>query len=77
MKIDLDIPVPEHVMAGRPAGRGAKYPFATMPVGASVLVPKADGARICSAAKQWKARHPGWDYRSQTTDDGTRLWRVA
>jgi hypothetical protein len=76
MKYDLDVPMPETMVNGM-FPRARKYPFPEMPVGASVAVAKDEGDKLCSAAKQWKKRHPGWDYRSHSTDSEVRLWRVA
>ena len=75
MMIDTHIPIPHSRRAG--AGRAAKYPFAEMPVGGSFAVPPADAAKAATAARIWKSRHPGWDYRTRKTAEEMRVWRIA
>ena len=71
-EVDVSIPPPVNHRSGR-----AVYPFKTMPVGASILVPKgmAEKARIAAAVH--KSRHPGWDYATRSVDGGIRIWRIA
>ena len=69
--LDFDIKTP----TGR--SRNQRYPFATMPIGSSFLVPREDRKKITSAAAAHKFRNREWDYMTRITDDGVRVWRVA
>jgi hypothetical protein len=72
MDYTTTIPIPTDRDAGN-----AKYPFRSMPVGASVLVAKSEYMKIKSASATFKTRNPGWRYTIRTTKEGVRLWRTA
>jgi hypothetical protein len=76
MNYVTDILMPEPMPSDMPPNN-SKYPFGTMPVGASFAVPIEDGGKARGAAASWKTRHPGWNYTTRKTTDGVRLWRIA
>lgn len=53
------------------------YPFAKMKVGMSFSVPVERTYSVKSAAYSYKRKHPGWDYRTTTTDETIELWCLA
>lgn len=77
--VDTNKPLPDN----EGSGRNPKYPFGTMGIGHSFLVPISmrENARI--AAARWKERHPGWDYTAKrevdekSSLDHYRIWRIA
>lgn len=69
-----DVPPPPKRFAGDDFRR---YPFDTLGVGQSFVVPSEQGDLVRSAAKMWKRRHPGWDYTTRSRDGTTRVWRIA
>jgi hypothetical protein len=78
LQIDKQFPIPVRTPPRVPdAIRTPIYPFPTMDVGDSFAMPVALKDRLYSVASQWKARHPGWGYRTMIMDDVIRLWRVA
>jgi hypothetical protein len=75
MRVDTHIPIPEDTLTGR--GRAPKYPFADMPIGGSFGVAPTMAAKVATAARIWKSRHTGWDYRTRKTEKEFRVWRIA
>lgn len=75
MRVDTHIPIPDDKMTGH--GRKPKYPFAEMPVGGSFGVDPSMAAKVATAVRIWKSRHPGWDYRTRKTAEEFRVWRIA
>lgn len=73
IQIEKNISVP----AAQNVGRPRIYPFAEMEIGDSFLLPTAEKDRVGQAAKAWKARHGGWNYRTRVLDEGIRIWRVS
>jgi hypothetical protein len=53
------------------------YPFASMTVGQSFLVPHDNARRCLQAVRAYRFRHPGWEFVYRKTDEGMRVWRVA
>ena len=76
---DVNIPPPSD---GKKRGYKSKYPFAIMPINASIAKPcgRASTA-LRTMATQYKVAHPGWDFISRTViEDGrevVRLWRIS
>lgn len=70
VKIEKDIPIPT------PGGNTA-WPFATMEVGDSLLVPMAMRDKARQAVHAHRRRHPGFEFVTRTTENGLRLWRTA
>lgn len=76
------VPLPANALRGKKS----PWPFASMKVGDSFLVPEtkptaanASALRlhpIRSAASAWKRSHPGFNYTIQQTADGLRCWRI-
>jgi hypothetical protein len=69
--IDKDVPIPTGTRAS------VRYPFATMEVGDSILVPGTAKQLARSHALNFKKTHPGWDYKTRTTNEGMRIWMVS
>lgn len=71
--IDVGLPAPE----GNSRGREARFPFADMEVGESVLIPKAYATR---ADITWACCHlrrrRGMQFVRKATTAGVRVWRV-
>lgn len=74
IEISTDFPIP---VAPAKGGKPPLYPFADLPVGGSFALPWAFASRIGDAAKQWKRRHPGWNYCTRKEGDQIRVWRTA
>lgn len=74
MDIQTNIPVPPRMPR---KGKPALYPFAELPIGGSFAIAASDAERLGSAAKQWKKRHPGWNYCTRKDSSEIRLWRTA
>lgn len=74
MQIDTHIPPPAARTKG--PGRSPLYPFAAMPIGGSFAASPDEADKISCAARAWKRRHPGWNYRTQKTPNEFRLWRI-
>lgn len=78
--IDTDIPIPEARPKGKNVGRRIVWPFATMNVGDSFLVPEwADEGRAFAAL--WKMRKeerisPDRNFSVRVIDGRPRIWRV-
>ena len=73
-QVDSHIPLPK-----RAAGRhGTKYPFATMHVEQSFLVPgDVKAATIRSAVGAYAKRYPeGGKFAVRNTEEGIRVWRI-
>jgi hypothetical protein len=68
--VEKDVPMPATV-------RALKYPFATMEIGDSFLIPNDKKQVVRAHALNFKRANPGWDYRTKTTMQGLRLWRTA
>jgi hypothetical protein len=73
IEVDRGIPLP-----ARPGGAGAvpKYPWRTMDVGDSFLVP-AKTPRTFSAQMTNAAKSTGRKFAARTVDGGCRVWRTA
>jgi hypothetical protein len=55
-----------------------KYPFSSMGIGQSFVMPPGEEYRITQAAYRWRERHMPWAFRVGTDEDGSaRLWRIA
>ncbi len=54
----------------------ATFPFATMPVGSSFVVPHTIAVNARGAATMYKRAHPGWDCVTRSVDDGLMIERV-
>lgn len=54
----------------------ATFPFATMPVGGSFVVPRAIATNARGAATMWKRAHKGWSYETASVPDGLIVSRV-
>ncbi len=62
----------------RPEVKGRRtFPFSSMSVDESFLVPLDWAQRARNAAAHFKRTHPGWDYVTKYEVDGLRLWRIA
>jgi hypothetical protein len=57
--------------------RSPLYPFAKLEIGDSFALPSTVRIKVSDAARQWKRRHPGWDYCTRTDDGTVRVWRTA
>jgi len=68
--VEKGIPLPT-------GARAAKYPFASMEVGDSFVVAGSSKQLARSHALNYKKLNPGWNYRTRTTSDGMRIWRVS
>ena len=71
MKIDKDVPIPEHLSV-----TNRKWRFDLMDVGDSFSFPalKEHSVRMC--IKRWVAEHPEQKYVVRRTGDGlARCWR--
>lgn len=55
----------------------ATFPFATMEVGGSFVVPRAIATNARGAATLWKRQHPGWDYATRGVSDGLQIVRIS
>ena len=75
MQIELTVPVPP-ARKGREVGSG-KYPFHSLPIGGSFVVPLSEATRAGWAVRVWKFRHPGWDYRTRRLEGEFRVWRIG
>jgi len=54
-----------------------KYPFASMGIGQSFILPKGQERRITKAAYRWRERYMPWAFRVGKDRDGNkRLWRT-
>lgn len=76
-EIEDGIPLPPHTR------REIRYPFPELEVGQSFLVPWPDGRQpqsfanqISSRATQW-GRRLGRVFRTRSSREGVRVWRVA
>ena len=74
-QVKHDVALPTLTESAR--GRRPTYPLAQLGVGDSFAAPPTEHVKIGSAAKIWKRRHPGWDYKTLKSDHEFRLWRVA
>lgn len=55
----------------------SKYPFGSMAVGESFIIPIGNEYKVTQAAYRWRERHLPWNFRVGEDKDGcTRLWRV-
>lgn len=70
LSIEKDIPIPT-------SARAARYPFATMEVGDSILIPSSQKQLARSHALNYKKTHPGWNYKTRTMPEGMRIWRIS
>jgi hypothetical protein len=57
--------------------RPAKYPFLTMNVGDSFLVPGKSAAQFSQATNYANRTNPGKRFKSRTVEGGVRVWRVS
>lgn len=77
MKIDKHIPVPQ----GRAGDPGvAKYPFAEMNIGDSVLFDEfksTSGNCSPATAARVHAHRTGKKFAARKTAEGVRIWRIA
>jgi hypothetical protein len=69
--IEKGVPIPTGTRAS------ARYPFATMEIGDSILVPGTSKQLARSHALNFKKTNPGWDYKTRTTNEGMRIWRIS
>ncbi len=69
-KAEAGIPIPREYPQ-------TKYPFRTMNVGESFLVPKEKQNSASIAASLESKRSPGKKFTRRKTDDGVRFWRIA
>jgi hypothetical protein len=53
-----------------------RYPWATLKVDEAITVDPVDAHRAACAAANFKRRHPGWDYATQTTPNDFWIWRI-
>lgn len=71
--IELNVPLPTS-----PVSRvNAKYPFGTMPLGASFLVSATEISRAMNAARSFRDYHPDWGFACAREGDSLRIWRTA
>lgn len=77
-EIDKGVPMP-----GKRSNDRCRYPFRTMEVGDSFLVPfkmvrgrRIDHYAVNEAASRFRRRNPGYSFNWQLTDEGIRVWRV-
>ncbi len=63
--------------AARRPGRPALYKFNKLEVGDPFFVDVADRHLARAAATAYKARHPGWDYKSETVGELIKFVRTA
>ena len=68
--VEKGIPLPVSV-------RAAKYPFSTMDIKDSFVMPACMKQLVRSHALAYKRANPGWDYQTKVTEEGIRLWRTA
>lgn len=68
MKIDKDIPMPQHL------SRNVKYPFGTLEIGDSFLV--NESRRLVSSAACAFGKNHNKKFTVRTTPEGMRCWRV-
>ncbi len=78
--IDFDIPMPEARPKGKNVGRRITWPFATMNVGDSCLVPEwADEGRarayLCKMRRE-KCISSEWRFAVRQIAGRARIWRV-
>ena len=65
-------PITRHTAAGM-----SRYPFETMEVGQSFLVPHESGASAAVLAVQYaKQRGRAWRFATRVTNEGLRVWRL-
>jgi hypothetical protein len=69
------IEIDRHIPPPPPRKEPMPIPFSAMQIGDSFLAPHRTTAR--AQANRYKSRHPGWNYTSRTTPEGTRIWRIA
>lgn len=70
-KVESNVPLP--------APDASKYPFASMQIGDSFLVPNpsdTDRKRVQTAAASYGRRHSK-AFRTRSVDGGIRIWRVG
>lgn len=70
MNIDHGVAIPINT-------RARVYPFPTMKLGDSFVVPKSERKRATVAASAYKSQHDGWNYTVRTVGEETRIWRTA
>lgn len=72
-EIEKGVPVPPISGATR-----QKYPLGRMEVGDSFLAAAADAHTIRSSANSYSKIHPGFKFRTRTSEDKQyiRIWRV-
>lgn len=70
IKIDKNIPLPKTRV---PANA---YPFDTLKVGESFLIPGKIAYNVASYASVAKKRFPGKDFTCRTVAGGARIWRI-
>lgn len=82
IKIEKDIPPPAY--SRKTGARHARYPFAEMEIGDSILVPYPTGtydskvaAAVRSSAYSFHRSHIGYSFVTQARSNGVRVWRVA
>lgn len=69
------VPIPPDAYERR--NHNAKWPFSTMLIGESVLLPNgADTRKPIHAMRSAASRH-GWEFVRQKEKAGLRIWRIA
>ena len=72
-ELEDDVPLPPDAVPAQ----YRKYPFLTMKIGQSFVVPREHADKLTKAAAAWKRRHAGWNYAIRRDPKGVRLWRVT
>jgi hypothetical protein len=69
-KIEKGIPAP-------PASRAAKYPFAEMEIGDSLLIPGIKSSAEISSSISYRKNRYRENYICRAVEGGVRVWRTA
>jgi hypothetical protein len=72
MKVEKDVPMPDHIKRGA----RSRYPFRDMEVGDSVFIEGEGTNGNAYSAAQMHGRGAGKRFRGRQEGNGLRIWRV-
>jgi hypothetical protein len=75
-KIDKGIPLPSRGESNR-RGAGSKYPWRSMEVGDSFLIPSDDPKKLQRRMYQNYRRYKPMKFETRMVEGGVRIWRTA
>lgn len=75
IKIEKNIPIPSNTT------KRSKYPFIDMKIGDSFFIttdhnPEHTRKRVAAAASMF-SKERGWRFKTQVSQQGVRVWRIA